>query len=72
MVLCDLSMTDICGYDVIKGSNNLEKRPKIGIITGWGEKLNAIDIESVEVDFITNKPFVFSELTKKINDVFVS
>ncbi len=63
-------MPDMCGYDVINGLNDLEMRPKIGIITGWGEKLKAIDGEGIEVDFTIKKPFVFSELTRKINDVF--
>jgi len=68
LVLCDLVMSDVFGYDVIKDFNELEKRPKIGIITGWGEKLKPIE-EGVKVDFIIKKPFDLSELTKHINDV---
>jgi CheY-like chemotaxis protein len=70
LVLCDLAMPNVYGYDVIKTLNKLEKRPKIGIITGWGEKLKPIDDEDLKVDFIIKKPFDFSELTKHINDVF--
>ncbi|MCP4253925.1 MAG: PAS domain-containing protein [Candidatus Scalindua sp.] len=70
LVLCDLAMPDVSGYDVIKAINGLGKRPRIGIITGWGEKLKPIEGESVKVDFILNKPFDLSELPKHINDVF--
>ena len=68
LVLCDLAMPDILGYDVIEVLNKLEKRPKIGIITGWGKKLNPMQ-ECMDVDFIARKPFDFSELTKQINDL---
>ena len=68
LVLCDLAMPDISGHDVIEALNKLEKRPKIGIITGWGEKLKPME-ESMNVDFIARKPFNFSELTKQINDL---
>ncbi|MGR3303142.1 MAG: PAS domain S-box protein [Candidatus Scalindua sp.] len=68
LVLCDLAMPDVFGYDVIKALNKLEKRPKIGIITGWDEKLKPIDDEGLKVDFIIKKPFDLSELSRHIND----
>jgi YesN/AraC family two-component response regulator len=37
LVLCDLAMPNVYGYDVIKVLHTMEKRPKVGIITGWGE-----------------------------------
>jgi PAS domain S-box-containing protein len=69
LVLCDMAMPDVFGYDVIKALNKLEKKPKIGMITGWGEKLNPMEDEGLKVDFIIKKPFDFSELTKHINDL---
>jgi len=69
LVLCDMAMPDVFGYDVIKALNKSEKRPKIGIITGWGEKLKPIDDEDFKVDFIIKKPFSLSELEKHIDDV---
>jgi DNA-binding NtrC family response regulator len=68
LVLCDLVMAEVFGYDVIKEMNKLEKRPKVGIITGLGEKLKTTDEEGYEVDFILKKPFKFSELTEQINN----
>jgi DNA-binding response OmpR family regulator len=69
LVLCDIAMPDVFGYDVIRALNELENRPKIGIITGWGEKLKPIDDEEFKVDFVIRKPFHLLALTKHINDV---
>ncbi len=70
LVLCDIAMPEVFGYDVIKALNKLDKRPKIGIITGWGKELKPIDDEGLKVDFIIKKPFDFSRLAKHVNDVF--
>jgi signal transduction histidine kinase len=70
LVLCDLVMPEVFGYDVIRALNKLERRPKIGVITGWGEKLKLMDDENIKVDFILKKPFDFSEMTKLINNEF--
>ncbi len=69
LVLCDLVMPDVTGYDVIRAINELDKKPKIGIATGWGEKIKMIEEEDWKVDFIIKKPFNFSTLRKKINEL---
>jgi CheY-like chemotaxis protein len=70
LVLCDMVMPDVNGYSVIKALNELKKRPKIGIITGWSDKLKPTNKNGLSVDFILKKPFEFSALVKKINQVF--
>ena len=57
LVLCDMAMPEGYGYDVIKALNELEKRPKIGIITGWNEKLKPQNNDGLKVNFIIRKPF---------------
>jgi DNA-binding response OmpR family regulator len=69
VVVSDMLMPDIYGYDVIKAINALDKRPKIGIITGWVEELKPVTSRELNVDFIMKKPFEFSELTKHINEI---
>ena len=69
LVLCDLAMPKVSGYDVIKAINGLEKKSKIGVITGWGEKIKPIEEESIKFDFILKKPFDFSVLTKYMSDI---
>ncbi len=67
LALCDLAMPEINGYDVIRAINKIDHRPKIGIITGWNEKIPFIEEENLGVDFVIRKPFNFLELTEQIN-----
>ncbi len=68
LVLCDLVMPDISGYEVIAALNKLEKRPKVGILTGWGDDIKPMN-EDVYFDFILKKPFCFAGLKEQINDL---
>ncbi len=70
LVLCDLAMSNVYGYKVIKAINKLEKVPKIGIITGWIEKLKPMDEEGMAVDFVLYKPFKLTKLTNHIDALF--
>ena len=70
LVLSDIGMLCVNGYEVARAINKLEKRPKIGIITGWREKLERFDEEDTKADFILKKPFKLPELSKHINDLF--
>ncbi len=69
LVLSDMAMPEVYGYDVIKALNKLKKRPKIGILTGGDEKLKSLEEEGFKVDFILKKPFNLSELTRHINNL---
>ncbi len=71
LVLSDLLMPNVSGYEVIKVINKLDKRPKTCIMTGWNEELKLVADEDSNVDFILRKPFKFSELAKLINELFV-
>jgi len=70
LILSDLAMPDVNGYEVVKMLNKLDRRPKIGIITGWRETLELFDEEETKVDFIIKKPFKHSVLIKHINAAF--
>ncbi len=70
LVLCDLVMPDVSGHKVVDVLNSLDKRPKIGVMTGWSEKVETKDENELNVDFIIKKPFNFSVLAGHINDIF--
>ncbi len=70
LVLCDLAMPDVNGYDVIKILNQIDQRIKVGIITGWDEEFSLTENENLKVDFVIKKPFNLSELEKQINGLF--
>ncbi len=67
LVLCDLVMSDMSGHEVVAGLNRIEKRLKIGVMTGWSEKIETEDKDELNVDFIIRKPFKFPVLTEHIN-----
>jgi CheY-like chemotaxis protein len=71
LVLCDLVMPDLTGHDVIEIVDKLDNKPKMGLITGWSEKIESKEKEELKVDFIIKKPFILSELTKQINELFI-
>ena len=68
LILCDLLMPNVQGYDVVKALNKLDKIPKIGLMTGWAD-LKPIDEEGTKVDFILKKPFKHAELAKHIDEL---
>ncbi len=70
LVLTDLIMPGVTGYDVIKALNGFNKRPKIGLVTGWSEEFKPIDGDGLRVDFIVKKPFNLLAVARKINNVF--
>ena len=63
-------MPEVSGRDVIEELNMLDKRPKVGLISGWSEKIESFYNEDLQIDFIIKKPFDFSELSKHINNIF--
>ncbi|GAX60711.1 hypothetical histidine kinase protein [Candidatus Scalindua japonica] len=70
IVLCDLVMPEVSGREVIRMLDTLNKRPKVGLITGWSEEKEIFSMEDMKVDFVVKKPFDLSELTKCINIAF--
>ena len=70
LVICDLTMPGVTGYDVIKALNELDKVPKIGISTGSIEDYSSAEANALKADFIINKPFRLLELANKINVLF--
>jgi DNA-binding response OmpR family regulator len=69
LVLSDLVMPEVSGYDIVKAIRALEKKPKVGLITGWGNPYKTEKEEVLKADFIVKKPINFSELTFCINNV---
>ena len=70
LALCDPNMPNAYGCDVVRELHNLEKTPKIGIITSGEEELKPMERESMTADFIVRKPFQLSELARNINEIF--
>jgi DNA-binding response OmpR family regulator len=63
-------MPNVTGRDVIKELDTLDKRPKVGLITGWRYEMEDVKKEDLKVDFVVKKPFKFSELRIDIRNIF--
>ena len=70
LLLSDLIMPEVTGYDVIRSLDKMDRRPKVGIITGCGERYRVMKQMDLKVDFIIKKPFDLPELTNQINNIF--
>jgi PAS domain S-box-containing protein len=70
LVLSDLVMPEVSGYDIIKAVGTLVKKPKVGIITGWENTYRTEKEKTLKADFLVKKPINFSELTLCINNIF--
>ncbi len=57
ILMCDLVLPCVNGYDVVKTFNELGKPIKIGIITGWDDGHDSPDDEDCKIDFYLKKPF---------------
>ncbi len=68
LVVCDYVMPEVSGYDVAIFLDTLEKRPKIGILTGSSELINTKEREEMKVSFVIRKPFDFLEIMKQVDD----
>ncbi len=69
LVLSDYFMTKVSGYDVAMFLDTLEKRPKLGIITGSIELIGTKEREEMKVSFVIRKPFDLSEVSNHIKGV---
>lgn len=65
LLLCRYIMPKVSGHDIVNSLDLLQKRPKVGLITIWGE----MDETNLKADFIVRKPIDFLELTRHIKDV---
>ena len=69
LVLSDLVMPDVSGHDIVKAARALERKPKVGLITGWQNPYETDMEDALKADFVVKKPIDFSKLTCCINDV---
>jgi signal transduction histidine kinase/CheY-like chemotaxis protein len=57
IVLTDLGMPGMSGWDVCREIKKMNPRTPVGMITGWGMEIGEEKIQEVELDFLISKPF---------------
>ncbi|MFQ5715392.1 MAG: response regulator [Candidatus Scalinduaceae bacterium] len=71
LLLCDLGMPEVSGWDMIRAVESLDKKPKIGLITGWVDMLESLKNEDMCVDFVVGKPIDFLKLSEHIQEALI-
>jgi DNA-binding response OmpR family regulator len=63
-------MPGLSGYAVVEELNRFEKKPKIGVMTGWSKESDVGNENNLNVDFLIRKPFKFPVMSEYINKAF--
>jgi CheY-like chemotaxis protein len=66
MVLTDLGMPAMNGWEVAKWVKSKTPQIPVGLITGWGRNLEEEKIKESGVDLIIGKPFQVSEILEAV------
>lgn len=71
IVLTDLGMPNLSGWDICKVIKEMSPNTPVGIITGWKVEIDEKENEGKMPDFIISKPFDFNEILNKINELLM-
>jgi len=66
MVLTDLGMPKISGWEVCKAIKKLNAKTPVGMITGWGMEMDEEMERESGVDFVISKPLDFADILNLI------
>jgi PAS domain S-box-containing protein len=72
IVLTDLGMPGMSGWDVCKAIKEMSLYIPVGMITGWGMELDQAKKEESGIDFVISKPFDFSQIVKVVSETMES
>jgi len=67
MVLTDLGMPGMNGWEVAKSVKSKTPQTPVALITGWGTNLDEEKIKESGVDWIIGKPFQVNEILETVN-----
>jgi DNA-binding response OmpR family regulator len=67
MVLTDLGMPEMNGWEVAKWIKSRTPQIPVALITGWGTNLDEEKIKTSGVDWIIGKPFQVNEILETVN-----
>lgn len=72
LVLTDLGMPEMSGWDVAREIKTLNPRARVGLITGWPIDLTTAELRARGVDQIVAKPFDLPTLLSLIEDAMTA
>jgi signal transduction histidine kinase/CheY-like chemotaxis protein len=68
LVLTDLGMPGMSGWQVAEKIKALNGRVPISVITGWNVELKESELKSKKVDFVIKKPFKIDQLLNLVQE----
>ncbi|MBS3919256.1 MAG: PAS domain S-box protein [Deltaproteobacteria bacterium] len=68
IVLTDLGMPGMSGWEVCKSIKKIKSSTPVGMITGWGLEVDEIKKEESGLDFIITKPFDFNKIIRLVSE----
>jgi CheY-like chemotaxis protein len=69
LVLSDISMPGISGWDVAARLRARHPHIPIGFVTGWGDQLDPERLAGAGVDFVVAKPFQAQDILRHVAQV---
>jgi CheY-like chemotaxis protein len=66
MVLTDLGMPGMSGWEVCRTVKKINPRTAVGMITGWGMEMSRSKMEEYGLDFFISKPFDFNQILNAV------
>ncbi len=72
LVLTDLAMPGLSGWEVASGCRERCPEARVGLITGFGDQLEAEKLERHGIEFVVAKPFASEDLLRTVADTLRS
>ena len=72
VVLTDLGMPGMSGWEVCRMIKQISPRTPVGMITGWGDERNRSKMEEYGLDFFISKPFDLDQILNVVAETMES
>jgi len=72
MVLTDLGMPGMSGWEVCRMIKELNPHTPVGMITGWGIEMSRSKMDEYGLDFFISKPFDFNQILNVVAETMES
>jgi CheY-like chemotaxis protein len=66
LLLTDVSMPDMDGWEVARRAAALRPGLPIGLVTGWGTQYEHLDLAALGIAFVLSKPFSLAEARRQV------
>jgi GAF domain-containing protein len=72
LVLSDVSMPGMSGWEVAQACHVRSPHVPVGLITGWGDRLDPAELARHGVRFVVAKPFEAAEVLNRVGDALAA